>query len=228
MFNDKFILLADTVKNLGISCEQLGIQYTSKLSTLEVTVSQQTIQIRKLEKQLEEVDDCANLSHQEYQEGWALADSYNVKIKELQQLIDGLKYKDTDEVLIEANIDLGDEEMTNDERIQSQNIANAKRLDERDASIDDLVEWELAGMDYEDLAEYYFKTKMEGYINNPDSLKDMLQYKKGIENTEVVLYWDTDKKDVQPVTTRNPSWDIGKAPIEFKNPNLDIEVLGDE
>ena len=193
MFNDKFILLADTVKNLGISCEQLGIQYTSKLSTLEVTVSQQTIQIRKLQKRIDE-----------------------------------LEYTDTDEVLIEANIDLGDEEMTNDERIQSQNIANAKRLDERDASIDEVIEWELAGMDYEDLAEYYFKTKMEGYINNPDSLKDMLQYKKGIENTEVVLYWDTDKKDVQPVTTRNPSWDVSKAPIEFKNPNLDIEVLGDE
>ena len=90
MFNDKFILLADTVKNLGISCEQLGIQYTSKLSTLEVTVSQQTIQIRKLEKQLEEVDDCANLSHEEYQEGWDLAESYNIKIEELQATLAGL------------------------------------------------------------------------------------------------------------------------------------------
>jgi hypothetical protein len=213
MFNDKFILLADTVKNLGISCEQLGIQYTSKLSTLEVTVSQQTIQIRKLEKQLEEVDDCANLSHQEYQEGWALADSYNVKIQELQQLIDGLKYKDTDEVLIEANIDLGDEEMTNDEKI-----------DGLDAIIEDLIEWELDGMGIDELASHYFNTKKELYKDNPEDLEDMLEYRKQYEDTEVVLYWDTDKKDVQPVTTRKPSWDVSKAPIEFKNPNLDIEV----
>ena len=225
MFNDKFILLADTVKNLGISCEQLGIQYTSKLSTLEVTVSQQTIQIRKLEKQLEEVDDCANLSHQEYQEGWALADSYNVKIKELQQLIDGLKYKDTDEVLIEANIDLGDEEMTNDERIQSQTIANKNRLEE---AILNLAEWELVSMDYTSLQEFFVNNMMDYYRDNPKALNDMLEYQKECTDTDTVFYWDVDKKDVLPVTTRNPSWDIGKAPIEFKNPNLDIEVLGDE
>jgi flagellar biosynthesis chaperone FliJ len=81
MFNDKFILLADTVKDLGISCEQLGIQYTSKLSTLEVTVSQQSIQIKSLEKQLKEMDTFA-------QEGWDLAETYTIQIKKLQKRID--------------------------------------------------------------------------------------------------------------------------------------------
>ena len=190
MFNDKFILLADTVKNLGISCEQLGIQYTSKLSTLEVTVSQQTIQIRKLEKQLEEVDDCANLSHQEYQEGWALADSYNVKIQELQQLIDGLKYKDTDEVLIEANIDLGDEEMSNDERTESQTIANKNRLEE---AILNLAEWELASMDYTSLQEFFVNNMMDYYRDNPKALNDMLEYQKECTDTDTVFYWDVEK-----------------------------------
>ena len=60
------------------------------VSTHEVTIGQQTIQIKKLEKQLEEVDDCANLSHEEYQEGWDLAESYNIKIEELQATLAGL------------------------------------------------------------------------------------------------------------------------------------------
>lgn len=60
------------------------------ISTHEVSISQQAIQIKKLEKQLEEVDDCANLSHEEYQEGWDLAESYNIKIQELQDRIDQL------------------------------------------------------------------------------------------------------------------------------------------
>ena len=53
MYNDKFNQIADTIKDLGKSCEQLGIQYTTKLSTLEVAVSQQMIQIKKLEEETE-------------------------------------------------------------------------------------------------------------------------------------------------------------------------------
>ena len=61
-----------------------------RISTHEVTIGQQDIRIKKLEKQLEEVDDCANLSHEEYQEGWDLAESYNIKIEELQATLAGL------------------------------------------------------------------------------------------------------------------------------------------
>ena len=53
MFNDKFISLIENIKDLGISCEQLGKQYISKISTLEGIVTQQEIQIKKLQKQLE-------------------------------------------------------------------------------------------------------------------------------------------------------------------------------
>ena len=52
MFNERFSHLADTIKDLGKSCEQLGIQHTTKLSSLEVTVSQQAIQLKKLEEQI--------------------------------------------------------------------------------------------------------------------------------------------------------------------------------
>ena len=45
--------IADMIKDLGKSCEQLGIQYTTKLSTLEVAVSQQAIQIKKLQEELD-------------------------------------------------------------------------------------------------------------------------------------------------------------------------------
>jgi hypothetical protein len=53
MYNDKFNHIADMIKDLGKSCEQLGIQYTTKLSTLEVAVSQQVIQIKKLQEELD-------------------------------------------------------------------------------------------------------------------------------------------------------------------------------
>ena len=151
MFNDKFILLADTVKNLGISCEQLGIQYTSKLSTLEVTVSQQTIQIRKLQKRIDE-----------------------------------LEYTDTDEVLIEANIDLGDEEMTNDERIQD-TLEHCRKIAEKNRLIENLIEWELKSYDYDGLKEYFLNTQRDYYLNYSPALEDMLEYKKSIEDTEIVL-----------------------------------------
>ena len=165
----------------------MDIEHTSKISTLEVTVSQQAIQIKKLQERINE-----------------------------------LEYTDTGEVLIEANIDLGDKEMTNDERIQD-TLEHCRKIAEKNRLIENLIEWELDGMGIDELASHYFNTKKELYKDNPRDLEDMLEYRKQYEDTEVVLYWDTDKKDVQPVTTRKPSWDISKAPIEFKNPNLDIE-----
>ena len=64
-------------------------------------------------------------------------------------------------------------------------------MENKEVTIEDLIEWELSGMDYEDLADYYWATKMVKYADNPDSLKDMLEYKKGIEDTEIVLDADT-------------------------------------
>ena len=81
-----------------------------------------------------------------------------------------------------------------------------EKVDGLDAIIEDLIEWELEDMDKEELASRYFTTKKEYYMNNPEALEDMLEYRKQYEDTEVVLYWDTDKKDVQPITTRKPSW----------------------
>ena len=52
MFRDKFLQLTETLNDLSISCEHLSIQYTSKISTLEVTVTQQAIQIKELQRQL--------------------------------------------------------------------------------------------------------------------------------------------------------------------------------
>ena len=102
-------------------------------------------------------------------------------------------------------------------------MTNDEKIDGMDAIIEDLIEWELLSMDMDALESFYLHTKKEQYKNNPEDLEDMLEYRKQYEDTEVVLYWDTDKKDVQPVTTRKPSWDVSKASIEFKNPNLDIE-----
>ena len=51
MFNDKFISLIENIKDLGISCEHLGRQYASKISTLEALVTQQAVQIKELQRQ---------------------------------------------------------------------------------------------------------------------------------------------------------------------------------
>jgi len=96
--------------------------------------------------------------------------------------------------------------MTNDERTESQDIANDKRLEERDASIDDLVEWELASMDYTSLQEFFYNNMTDYYKDTPKSLDDMLQYKKECTDTDTVFYWDVEKKEILPVTTRNPTW----------------------
>ena len=85
-------------------------------------------------------------------------------------------------------------------------MTNDEKADGLDAIIEDLIEWELEGMGIEELTSYYYNTKKEAYTNWPQDLEDMLEYRKQYEDTEVVLYWDTDKKDVQPITTRKPSW----------------------
>jgi len=92
-------------------------------------------------------------------------------------------------------------------------MTNDEKIDGMDAIIEDLIEWELEDMDKEELASRYFTTKKEHYKNNPEDLEDMLEFRKQYEDTEIVLESGIDV-----------SWDISKAPIEFKNPNLDIEV----
>ena len=81
-----------------------------------------------------------------------------------------------------------------------------EKIDGLDAIIQDLAEWELSTMDYTSLQEYYVDAKIEYYHSNPEGLQDMLQYKKECTDPDTVFYWDVDKKDVQPITTRKPSW----------------------
>ena len=82
--------------------------------------------------------------------------------------------------------------MTNDERTESQTIANKNRLEE---TILDLAEWELVSMDYTSLQEYYIDAKIEYYHNNPEGLQDMLQYMKECTDPDTVFNWDVEKKD---------------------------------
>lgn len=96
-------------------------------------------------------------------------------------------------------------------------MTNDEKIDGLDAIIEDLIEWELTDMGIEELTSYYFNSKKEQYNENPEDLEDMLEYRKQYEDTEVVLYWDTDKKDVQPITTRKPSW------VERKTNKVDPE-----
>ena len=83
--------------------------------------------------------------------------------------------------------------MTNDERTESQDIANKNRLEE---AILNLAEWELVSMDYTSLQEYYIDAKIEYYHNNPEGLQDMLQYMKECTDPDTVFNWDVEKKDV--------------------------------
>ena len=62
-----------------------------------------------------------------------------------------------------------------------------EKVDGLDAIIEDLIEWELEDMDKEELASRYFTTKKEYYMNNPEALEDMLEYRKQYEDTEIVL-----------------------------------------
>ena len=85
-------------------------------------------------------------------------------------------------------------------------MTNDEKIDGLDAIIEDLIEWELKSYDYEGLKEYFFNTQRDYYLNYRPALEDMLEYRKQYEDTEVVLYWDTDERVVQPITTRKPSW----------------------
>ena len=99
-----------------------------------------------------------------------------------------------------------------------------EKIDGMDAIIEDLIEWELEDMDKEELASRYFTTKKEHYKNNPEDLEDMLEYRKQYEDTEIVL--DEEARELARQQDNDisidVSWDISKAPIEFKNPKLDI------
>jgi hypothetical protein len=68
-----------------------------------------------------------------------------------------------------------------------------EKIDGLDAIIQDLVEWELSTMDYTSLQDYYFEAKVEFYLDFPDSLNDMLQYKKECTDPDTVFYWDVEK-----------------------------------
>ena len=67
------------------------------------------------------------------------------------------------------------------------------RKEELDAIIHDLVEWELVTMDATSLENYFYEAKVEYYHNNPDGLKDMLQYKKECIDPSIDFYWDVEK-----------------------------------
>jgi hypothetical protein len=89
--------------------------------------------------------------------------------------------------------------MTNDEKIQSQlagmlEIASKNRLEE---TILNLVEWELATMDYESLQEFWVNNMTDFYKDNPKALGDMLEYMKECTDPDTVFYWDIEKKDEQ-------------------------------
>ena len=46
--------MADTIKDMGISCEHREVELMTKISTLEVTVGQQTIQLKKAQETVED------------------------------------------------------------------------------------------------------------------------------------------------------------------------------
>ena len=70
-----------------------------------------------------------------------------------------------------------------------------EKIDGLDAIIHDLAEWELSTMDYTSLEDYFYEAKVEYYHNNPDGLKDMLQYKKECTDPSIDFYWDVEKVD---------------------------------
>ena len=57
----------------------------------------------------------------------------------------------------------------------------------KEEQIEELVEWELASMDYTSLQEYYFKKEYRMYMDNPKDLEDMLQYKKECTDPDTVF-----------------------------------------
>ena len=76
--------------------------------------------------------------------------------------------------------------MTNDERIQD-TLEHCRKIAEKNRLIENLIEWELKSYDYDGLKEYFFNTQRDYYLNYRPALEDMLEYKKSIEDTEIVL-----------------------------------------
>jgi len=117
-----------------------------------------------------------------------------------------------------------------------------EKLDAEEKELQDLIEWELASMTYSSLQEYYYTDMWDFYQDNPLELINMLAYKNKLKDTEIDLdgyrketsskpyynpntitwdrtTWYVTRKNNKPIDV---SWDISKAPIEFKNPKLDI------
>ena len=55
MYNDLFKELGVQIEALRIQCEQQDIAYKTQISTLEVAISQQTIQVKKLEEEVKDL-----------------------------------------------------------------------------------------------------------------------------------------------------------------------------
>ena len=62
-----------------------------------------------------------------------------------------------------------------------------EKIDGLDAIIEDLVEWELEGMNMDALANHYLHTQKKYYHDNPTELEDMLKYRKDIDDWDVVI-----------------------------------------
>ena len=113
MYKDLFNEIGGQVDELRIACERQEVYYKTMISTYEVTSGQQVIQIKKLEQAVEELKvDSANrqtaidierkklinkgeelkslgrAERDNAQEGWDLADSYNIMIEEYQEILD--------------------------------------------------------------------------------------------------------------------------------------------
>jgi chromosome segregation ATPase len=128
--------IGEQIEALRLDCERREVYYKTIITTNEVTICQQAIQIKKLEKGVGElkqdslnrqtaidierkklinkheqltkagevvsdnVDTIVRLQA-ESQEGWDLAESYNIKIEELEETIDIEAWEIVDEQVIE-------------------------------------------------------------------------------------------------------------------------------
>ena len=66
-------------------------------------------------------------------------------------------------------------------------MTNDEKVDGMDAIIEDLIEWELLGMNMEALVSYFLLSMKEYYKDNPDDLEAMLEYRREYKDTEIVL-----------------------------------------
>lgn len=74
-------------------------------------------------------------------------------------------------------------------------MTSDEKIDGLDAIVEELVEWELATMDYESLQEFWVNNMTDFYKDNPKALGDMLDYMKECTDPSVDFYWDVEKKD---------------------------------